>query len=80
MSQRRLHGIWVHLCEGQDQIALWERRMFHLDLCEREGPSYLEEVQMRPDLVLRQRRQRVLPGRGEAGDLNTVFWKGLDVY
>ena len=40
----------------RSQIALWEGRMFHLHLWEREGPSYLEEVQMTPELHLRQRR------------------------
>lgn len=47
------------------QITLWEGMMLHLCICERDGPSYLEEAQVRPDLLLKQRRQRVLPGRGQ---------------
>lgn len=47
------------------QITLWEGMLLHLCICERHGPSYLEEEQVRADLLLRRRRQRVLPERGQ---------------
>lgn len=79
MSQSRLDGIRVHSCEGQDQMSdsSLGRGMFHWYLWEREGPSYLEKVQMRPDLLLRQRRQRAFSGRGVVGHLIKSLLEGL---